>query len=176
MKNSTSTRLHNCGELLNAIGQCLIFLWFLVWTWILFKSSVEAYSEHVFHINLLLIVGIISVIVGFFVADIFPIRHSPSDHHYTDPDLAAEREADLRQLEMIGNSYEPRERPCPKPPVHNFTDRTCPDCNGTGRCKYCRGTGKLGWSGLVHTTELKCSQCYGEGVCRTCGGTGLRKW
>jgi len=42
----------------------------------------------------------------------------------------------------------------------------CSECNGTGKCRYCRGTGRKSWGGV-------CNECYGTGNCPRCGGEGL---
>ncbi len=43
---------------------------------------------------------------------------------------------------------------------------TCPECNGSGECQECGGTGlALDW-------DLKCDTCHGTGECQKCGGDG----
>jgi len=52
----------------------------------------------------------------------------------------------------------------------------CKDCNGSGRCQYCYGTGKFG-KGSVYGSKsaTPCSPCSSSGACRRCEGTGLSK-
>lgn len=49
----------------------------------------------------------------------------------------------------------------------------CPDCDGSGSCKYCKGKGtvKMG-SERFHTT-MKCRICKKSGSCQTCNGNGV---
>jgi len=41
----------------------------------------------------------------------------------------------------------------------------CTDCDGTGKCSQCGGTGQ-------HLTG-PCVMCHGTGQCQTCEGTGF---
>lgn len=41
---------------------------------------------------------------------------------------------------------------------------SCKICNGKGRCKTCKGTGKQ--------KEMNCIECGGSGACPTCNGEG----
>jgi len=41
----------------------------------------------------------------------------------------------------------------------------CDDCNGSGKCPECGGTGQ-------HLAG-PCVMCHGTGECQTCGGTGV---
>lgn len=52
--------------------------------------------------------------------------------------------------------------------------KECPNCNGTGRCRHCRGTGALGYPGYgdVRHYTSPCNFCLRSGVCRRCGGRG----
>lgn len=53
-----------------------------------------------------------------------------------------------------------------------------PNCNGSGRCQYCRGTGFNGWTGSHALAKTTCKFCLGTGVCRYCRGSGgsVNKW
>jgi len=52
-------------------------------------------------------------------------------------------------------------------------NQRCTECNGTGGCKVCKGSGREGYSGKGRPLNSKeCPQCYGTGVCQVCGGTG----
>lgn len=46
-------------------------------------------------------------------------------------------------------------------------EKLCPECEGTGLCRHCKGTGKIPGSGL-------CTQCEhkGNGRCHRCHGKG----
>ncbi|MEI6297427.1 MAG: hypothetical protein WCO84_07370 [bacterium] len=52
----------------------------------------------------------------------------------------------------------------------------CKDCNGSGRCQYCYGTGKFG-KGAVYGSKssTSCGPCSSSGACRRCEGTGMSK-
>lgn len=52
----------------------------------------------------------------------------------------------------------------------------CKDCNATGRCQYCYGTGKFG-KGSVYgsNSSTTCAPCSSSGACRRCEGTGRSK-
>ena len=43
----------------------------------------------------------------------------------------------------------------------------CPECNGTGACQFCGGSGED--EGLE---DGQCGECDGSGDCDACGGTG----
>ena len=43
--------------------------------------------------------------------------------------------------------------------------KTCPVCNGSGKCPKCRGSK----GGISHV----CSTCNGSGKCPSCGGEGV---
>ncbi len=47
---------------------------------------------------------------------------------------------------------------------------TCKNCNGTGRCPKCRGTGVRNYRGFGLPNDGKCLYCNGSGVCRSCKG------
>jgi hypothetical protein len=48
----------------------------------------------------------------------------------------------------------------------------CNNCNSTGRCNHCRGTGKyVPWD---PNCDRKCYSCNGTGVCGFCQGSGRR--
>jgi len=163
MNNDTSTELHYIGELLMIIGKILIVLWLLAWIVVLFSTTPDTR-----HINLIGLCGVLSQIVGFIMNKIFRVKRSVKHR--------CDLQTNLDHIDYVCNSHnESCKSSSTKTHTHDFIDKTCPDCNGTGRCRWCKGTGKWGWTGLVHTTEIKCNQCYGEGVCRTCGGTGIRK-
>jgi|GEM_PF-3009800 len=52
-------------------------------------------------------------------------------------------------------------------------NQRCTECNGTGGCKVCKGSGKKGYSGRGTLQDQSgCPTCYATGVCQTCGGTG----
>lgn len=45
----------------------------------------------------------------------------------------------------------------------------CPECHGTHKCKYCRGTGFMNPPGTRHLWEqVSCPKCGGTGICQTC--------
>lgn len=46
--------------------------------------------------------------------------------------------------------------------------KTCPDCNGTGVCKRCKGSGKVT---DVLGRGYTCSHCGGKGYCPVCKGS-----
>ena len=50
--------------------------------------------------------------------------------------------------------------------------RECSDCNRSGRCKYCKGSGKANYPGYGEPSEEPCSWCQGSGVCYSCQGMG----
>jgi len=53
--------------------------------------------------------------------------------------------------------------------------RVCPYCNGTGRCRHCRGSGIHNYPGYGRPmTERPCGFCRGTGVCQHCRGRGVR--
>ncbi|MGC8777197.1 MAG: hypothetical protein ACP5Q4_00765 [Candidatus Caldatribacteriaceae bacterium] len=57
----------------------------------------------------------------------------------------------------------------------NFGRRPCNDCNGTGRCHHCRGSGLKYYPGYGKPLlNEPCPWCYGTGVCRYCHGKGER--
>ena len=41
----------------------------------------------------------------------------------------------------------------------------CDDCNGTGKCKLCNGSGAM-------RAYVTCTDCHGSGKCERCNGTG----
>ncbi len=51
-------------------------------------------------------------------------------------------------------------------------DRVCPQCKGTGRCKYCSGLGKHAYPGYGKPSDQPCVWCFGTGVCQQCKGKG----
>jgi len=51
-------------------------------------------------------------------------------------------------------------------------DRVCPQCKGTGRCKYCSGSGKHAYPGYGKPSDQPCMWCFGTGVCQQCKGKG----
>jgi|WetSurSiteA1Bulk_404760.scaffolds.fasta_scaffold43381_1 hypothetical protein len=53
----------------------------------------------------------------------------------------------------------------------NHSEHTC-ECNGTGQCAFCRGTGKTGWAGTHSIGNYSCPNCLGTGICHECRGTG----
>ncbi len=40
-------------------------------------------------------------------------------------------------------------------------DRVCPQCKGTGRCKYCSGSGKHAYPGYGKPSDQPCMWCFG---------------
>ncbi|MHA1584046.1 MAG: hypothetical protein ACTSVU_03680 [Promethearchaeota archaeon] len=50
--------------------------------------------------------------------------------------------------------------------------KKCMNCNGTGRCPFCHGTGMRNYRGIGTTSKRKCDICHGTGVCRVCRGKG----
>lgn len=50
--------------------------------------------------------------------------------------------------------------------------RTCSDCNGTARCRSCKGSGKADYPGWGKPGDRPCTWCQGSGVCQRCRGTG----
>jgi len=46
---------------------------------------------------------------------------------------------------------------------------TCEECNGSGKCPVCEGTGRI-W--YMPETDNWCAFCQGTGICSTCGGKG----
>lgn len=165
MNDDISTELHYIGELLMIIGKILILFWFLAWIVVLFSTNPNDIDTH--GINLMGVCGILIQPIGFTMSSVFRVRKNAK--------YSSDLQTNLNHVDYVSKyHYEPTNTPS-APSKGDFIDKTCPDCNGTGRCRWCKGTGKWGWTGLVHTTEIKCNQCYGEGVCRTCGGTGIRK-
>jgi hypothetical protein len=52
-------------------------------------------------------------------------------------------------------------------------DQRCVECNGTGGCNACKGSGKRGYTGRGSPADQSaCPTCYATGVCQVCGGTG----
>ncbi len=45
----------------------------------------------------------------------------------------------------------------------------CYNCQGTGMCQVCKGTGGQYWYGMG---MQRCGACFGSGRCRGCGGKG----
>ena len=165
VKNDTSTELHYIGELLAIIGKIFVLLWFIVWIAILFSTSP---GINTYYVNLMGVCGILAQTIGYIMSSVFRVRKNTK--------YSSDLQTNLEHVDYVCNCHnESCKSSSTKTHTHDFIDKTCPDCNGTGRCRWCKGTGKWGWTGLVHTTEIKCNQCYGEGVCRTCGGTGIRK-
>lgn len=83
---------------------------------------------------------------------------------------AANREAFAKKYGKPGHT--------PNPPGPTPNDgRTCRRCNGTGRCTYCGGEGKV-WvdAGTYvpydHHVRKTCSVCGGSGRCKVCYGQG----
>ena len=54
--------------------------------------------------------------------------------------------------------------------------KECGNCNGTGKCQVCKGTGRFGHPGIgpVDRYPSACNTCQGSGDCRACKGTGQR--
>ena len=48
----------------------------------------------------------------------------------------------------------------------------CENCNGTGTCPACHGSGKR--QGIPHGQPNNCLMCQGSGKCPQCQGTGKR--
>jgi len=61
-----------------------------------------------------------------------------------------------------------RRTPSGKPPSHAV--QKCSECNGTGRCRACGGTGYLG--GPTFPSGPSCAKCNGTGACYWCRGLG----
>jgi DnaJ-class molecular chaperone len=51
-----------------------------------------------------------------------------------------------------------------------YENKKCKNCNGTGLCPTCKGTGQI--PGFIVRKE-ECGVCNGTGVCPKCGGEGL---
>lgn len=70
-------------------------------------------------------------------------------------------------------SYEPPRRS--SAPVNTCSPKhVCPDCGGTGRCKYCRGSGLFNYYYRQSpNTTSACTFCVGTGVCTRCTGRGV---
>lgn len=60
-------------------------------------------------------------------------------------------------------------------PSGGSTQITCSDCNGTGICKHCKGTGKQTGSSMYtggDTMIYDCPFCNSTGKCKGCYGRG----
>lgn len=67
------------------------------------------------------------------------------------------------------NSYQPSYYNTSTPSTTNYTKEwhNCSSCSGTGRCKYCGGSGKD-----EYTKNKRCGVCRGTGKCAGCNGRG----
>jgi hypothetical protein len=52
--------------------------------------------------------------------------------------------------------------------------KKCATCNGTCRCRECRGSGKFAYQGWGTPSDKPCAFCRGTGVCQVCQGKGER--
>ncbi|WP_367355488.1 hypothetical protein [Atribacter sp.] len=52
--------------------------------------------------------------------------------------------------------------------------RKCDQCNGTGRCNHCKGSGKKIIQDMENPAMIPGIWCNGSGVCQWCRGRGER--
>ena len=79
------------------------------------------------------------------------------------------------ELGGIDDNYSPMHDRYPV--NHDTGPKYDANCNGTGRCPDCHGTGKAGWNGITNAPNAgRCPVCLGTGVCRKCGGTGVNRY
>ena len=53
-------------------------------------------------------------------------------------------------------------------------EQKCIQCDGSGKCRNCNGSGVWVSPANPHLGYLTCGQCNGGGRCRTCEGTGRK--
>lgn len=59
---------------------------------------------------------------------------------------------------------------------HHSDPSPCWNCNGSGMCPTCNGTGLMKEETFIDDElveiETECTDCYGNGQCQTCFGAG----
>jgi hypothetical protein len=57
-------------------------------------------------------------------------------------------------------------------PISGQTAAKCPQCDGNGRCTWCRGSGRHQYPGFGPLPKESCPICSGSGCCLRCSGSG----
>ena len=58
-------------------------------------------------------------------------------------------------------------------PVVTTPPISCSTCSGSGRCKYCAGTGIDDFQTRMKEKMVRCNMCSGSGGCGMCKGDGI---
>jgi hypothetical protein len=49
--------------------------------------------------------------------------------------------------------------------------KKCPDCKGSGKCRWCKGVGKR--RDHIRLGSIGCTYCRGSGMCKRCGESSI---